>query len=105
MIVDFDFKDDIKDDKLVLSANPDPEVPLYDINRNLVTSSTSSGDVDRVCYVSEDRKTVMKILAYIVLLSYAFCLAVLLLMTLCCWSGYKDLGGLWKFLVHHWMKL
>ena len=104
-MVDFDFRDAVKDDKLVLTANPDPEVPLYDINRNLVTSSVSSGDVDRVCYVSERRKTIMKVLAYIVLFTFLLCLLVLIVMTLFCWSGYSDLGGLWKFLVHHWMKL
>ena len=36
---------------------------------------------------------------------FVFVLAVLLLATLCCWGRYNDLGGLWKFFIHHWMKL
>ena len=44
---------------MVLNVNPDVENPIFDINRNLVRGSTDEEYIDRVCYVSEKRKTTM----------------------------------------------
>lgn len=90
---------------MVLTASPDPEKPIFDVNRNLVRGSTDDEYIDRVCYVSEKRKTVMRILAFIILCMFILVFLVLLLATFCCWGNYTDLGGLWKFFLHHWMKL
>ena len=47
----------------------------------------------------------MRVLAYILLLSYAGAAFILLIMTFVAWNKFWELGGLWKFLLHHWMKL
>ena len=78
---------------------------MYDENRNLLYKDTGISELDRVCYVSDSRAKIMRILAYIVLFSFIFVFAVLFLMTLCCWKKHWDLGACWKFLIHHWMKL
>ena len=90
---------------MVLTASPDPENPIFDVNRNLVRGSTDDEYIDRVCYVSEKRKTAMRVLAFIILCMFILTFVVLLLATIFCWGHYSDLGGLWKFFLHHWMKL
>ena len=57
------------------------------------------------CIDLDNRGLKVRILAYILLLAYAGTAVLLLLWTLCCWNKFWDLGGLWKFLLHHWMKL
>lgn len=47
----------------------------------------------------------MRVLAYILLLSFAGAAFILLVMTLVFSKKFWTLGGLWKYLLHHWMKL
>lgn len=57
------------------------------------------------CDLPDNRGKKMRILAYILLLSYAGTALLLLIGTILCWGKFWTLGGLWKFLLHHWMKL
>ena len=47
----------------------------------------------------------MRVLAYILLISYAGAALILLIMTIIAFNKFWNLGGLWKFLLHNWMKL
>ena len=99
--------------------NQNLEDPLYDVNRNLLgvgelrrgsagfdNNLIITGDENYYyCIDIGNRGLKMRILAYILLLSYAGTAFLLLLFTLCCWKRFWDLGGLWKFMLHHWMKL
>lgn len=103
--VKFNFKDDLKDENIVVSTTQNPENLLFDENRNLLYSDTGVAELDRVCYVSEDRSDIMRLLAYIVLWGFVVVTGLLILMTCFCWKRNWDIAAAWKYLIHHWMKL
>lgn len=103
--VDFDFKENIKNENLVLSTNQNDENPLYDINRNLLYKNTSNINIDRVCYVSDSKRKSLNSLAYVILLLFCITFVFMILASCICYNKIFDLLGLWKFLLHHWMKL
>ena len=100
-----------------------PDNRLYDINRNLLLASgtvipgTILGNLDNLnvirepgensydCFVPSSRALKMRVLAYILLLAYAGTAFILLLMSCLFYKKFWALGGLWKFFLHHWMKL
>ncbi len=84
--VNFKFKDDIKDEKIIVRTQQNPENLLYDENRNLLYRDTGESYMDRVCYVSSSRSNVMKALAFIVLICFIVVFAILLLLTILCWK-------------------
>lgn len=103
--VQFNFKDDLKDERLVLSVNDDDTNPLFDENRNLLYKTESDVELERICYVSGSRRDSMKALAWTILIAFLVTLAILLVVTFLCCGKMHRLGGLWKFFLHHWMKL
>lgn len=102
-----------------VTINENLNNPLYDVNRNLLLADGSvigvtAGAIDELnrrdpnfyyCDLNHKRGKKMRILAYILLLSYAGTALLLLIATFLCWNKFWTLGGLWKFLLHHWMKL
>jgi hypothetical protein len=103
--VKFNFKDDLKEENIIVKSTQDPDNLLYDENRNLLYKDAGVAFIDRVCYVSDSREKSMKALAYIILIGFIVVFVVLLLMTCLCWKRYWDIAGAWKFFLHHWMKL
>ena len=87
--------------------------PLYDVNRNLLVQNSTGSvvvlgeELIRVCYVSDSTRIAMHVLAWILLALYAFTFIFLIIFSFLCWSKYPYgvLSGLWKFLLHMWMKL
>ncbi len=103
--VKFDYKDDLKEEIISVKTISNPDNPLYDENRNLLYRDVSNVEIDRVCYVSDSREDKMKGLAWTILILFIIALALLLILTVLCCTKKYDLGGIWKFFLHHWMKL
>ena len=72
---------------------------------NMIANSSASYDVDKVCYVRKSKRRGLRSMAIIVLGLYALSLLLLILFSLCCFKKIYDLGGLWKFFLHNWMRL
>ena len=79
--------------------------PFYDINRNVIYKYTSGFELDRICVLSDGKENAMRALAYIILLLFCITALILIIFTIFCFNRIYDLGGLWKFFLHHWMKL
>ncbi len=111
--LDFDFKERIIDKKLNFEIQEDPENPQYDINRNLLfqdtlnlTSSVNVNTItDNICYISSTKKDALKGLAIATLIIFLIGVVFLIIFSILCAKKTNMLGGLWKFLLHHWMKL
>lgn len=103
--VDFDFKENIKNENLVLKSYQDAENPIFDVNRNLLYKTSSNFTIDRVCYVSDKKRKSLNSLAYVILLLFVISFVFMILASIICYNKIFDLLGLWKFLLHHWMKL
>ncbi len=59
---------------------------------------------DRICYLKDDKERALRGLAYFTLILFALSLLIMLLVTIFC-CPIRNLGALWKFLLHNWMKL
>ncbi len=101
----FDWKDNFKEENLTLTTNFDDDKPIYDVNHNLIYMKNTETELKRACYVSDDKDDKMKILAYFLLWFYVFTAVFLLIFTIFCCRKRVTIAGLWKYMLHMWMKL
>lgn len=97
--------EDIKETEIEFKLNQDEANPMFDENNNLIYAKSSTATIERICYVSDDKKEALQALAITVLGVYALSLILLIIFTICCFKKIHDIGGLWKFFLHNWMKL
>ena len=103
--VDLNYKDNLIEQKVLVSQKPDSTLTLYDTNRNLLSNEAAVFDVPRYCYVEDGKKNALKALAIVALAIFLLSFLVLLIMTCVKFNAFAELGALWKFLLHNWMKL
>ena len=101
-----DIKKKINGDKIELEYKKDPNQPIFDTNRNLLSDNTLAAlEMDKICYLEDFKKKIMNWLAYAILILFALSLLVLIIVTLLCFKKVYDLGALWKLFLNNWMKL
>ncbi len=103
--VDLNYKDNLIEQKVLVSQKPGSTLTLYDTNRNLLSNEAAIFDIPRYCYVETGKKNALKALAYIALAFFFLSFLILLIMTCVKFSAFAELGALWKFFLHNWMKL
>ena len=96
-----DYNKYLRDDNLELSYLKNN---IYDKNRNLIYEKKTYHKLDRVCYVSESRKTSLKILAYFLLIFFVITFLFLLIFTIL-YKKSKDYLSLWKYFLFLFTKL
>jgi hypothetical protein len=77
---------------------------FYDANRNLLSPNATKIVVDRTCYVGDSTKSVMRGLAWFVIVLFFLSFLILLLVTIFFCSKFDDLGTVWKFFLHNCIK-
>ena len=102
--INFTFNKKMIDKTLKFSVKNDKENPFIDKNRNLIYSDVKNVQLERICYVEKNKKWLLKLLAYIILILYAVSFILLLLITIICCKR-KNIGVLWKYFLSNWMKL
>lgn len=110
---DFTFKNRIVDKNLNFSIKNSENPPQYDINRNLLYQSSNSQKAQvlvntiksNICYIKSQKKNAIKAMAITTLVIFLLSFLILLSMTILCFKKFQNLGALWKFLLHTWMKL
>lgn len=123
------FKRDVGSRNVTVSFTQDDNNPTYDVNRNIIYTTeyvqyvpVTRGVYQRTCYVDPAKAQRLRGLAIALLVFMAALFIAGLLFSLCGCCGSRvnaangprgllscgpawDLGGLWKFILHYWMKL
>lgn len=100
--VELEYQDAIINKKLSFVPN---STSLYDVNSNQLSPSEVSILVDQYCYVEEGKKSTLQILAIVAMVFLAISFIMLLVFTIIYYNRIADVGALWKFMLHSWMKL
>ena len=90
---------------LVIDVGNGSELLLFDENRNLVRFGSTQVLIERSCYLEPTLKTSMNALAITALVIFLVSFIVLLVFTIFFYNKILDLGSLWKFFLHNWMRL
>lgn len=109
----FNFTRPIINQGFIVTYLQDRTNPQFDINRNIlyvtnstaIANSTASSIITNRCFVDRSAERALIGLAITTLVLMAALAAIVLALSLCCWTRIFDLGGIWKFLLHHWMRL
>ena len=104
--VRFGFRDGFQNQQINVALNQDMNRPLYDANRNIpfVSNYTVAANYTRQCVLEDNRYRSAQGLAIATLVFIAAAFVLLLLLSLCFWRRLFDPLGMWKFLLHHWMR-
>ena len=98
-------EDNLIKDKILVKVKPESKLVLFDENKNLISPQAAVFDVPRYCYIERTKSIVLKVLAYVSLALFFLSFIILLLMTFLKYNQIEELGALWKFMLHNWMKL
>ena len=86
-----DIKKKINGDKIELEYKKDPNQPIFDTNRNLLSDNTLAAlEMDKICYLEDFKKKIMNWLAYAILILFALSLLVLIIVTLLCFKKFVN---------------
>ena len=62
-------------------------------------------DDTKICIMSNNKERALKALAITAMTVFYLSVLVLIIVSVCCASRILNLGALWKFLLHNWMKI
>ena len=110
---DFEFKDRIVNKNLNFEIKNSETNRQFDVNRNQLFHQSDSfrqqvlvNTIEsNICYVKKVKKNAIKGLAIATLIIFVLSVVILLFMSVICSKRFNNLGALWKFLLHTWMKL
>lgn len=93
--LEVDYKKYLRDDNLELIYLKND---IYDQNRNLIYKKKTFHKLDRVCYISNSRKSSLKILSYFLLIFFLITFIFLTIFTIL-YKKSKDFLSLWKYFI------
>jgi hypothetical protein len=99
------FNQNFVNQTLIIDVGNNSELLLFDENRNLVRFGKTQILIERSCYLEPELKTSMNALAITALVIFLVSFLVLLIFTIVFYNKILDLGSLWKFFLHNWMRL
>lgn len=99
------FNQNFVNQTLFIDVGNGSELLLFDENRNLVRFGRTEILIERSCYLEAGVKTSMNALAITALVIFLVSFIVLLIFTFVFYNKILDLGSLWKFFLHNWMRL
>ena len=95
----------IEDGVINFDYKQNPNKQICDAEGNTMVLRRATIEVKQICYVKKHKRRTMRALGITVLGTYGLSLLLLILFSVCCFRKITDLGGLWKFFLHNWMRL
>ena len=108
VVARFNFTRGFENQAINVQMNQDFNNPIFDVNRNILyatnyTTSTSRTFPD-TCVLDTGKARSLRGLAITTLVFVLAMFVMLLILSLCCWKRLFDLGGIWKYFLHYWMR-
>lgn len=103
--ITLDLTKDINNKTLDFILVTDPNNPQCDVNHNIIYQKKADIPIDRICIVLPNKRRALRALAIVILAVYCLSFLMLVVFTICCFGKITDVGGLWKFFLHNWMRL
>ena len=103
MLYKFKFNKTVKDGKIVMRVNRDPNNPLFDVNRNLLDNEQNSIEANItdsgqfICNLESGKRNKIKTIAIIVLALILLSIVILLVFTVLFFSKSINMIQFWKF--------